>query len=295
MPIVVALAILALELFVLAALTATPRGARVGLGIAMLMLSLPAFVAPTPWPWLAYLELALLFAMFRSADFAAEHWPATFRQRLRHLVAIVDTRKVTRVPRHFDRAAFVKLVVAGAITAFAFWAIARGARYDDWRRQALQWYVGGMPLPFAAFALLDGALALCAAALGLRVPPVNRAPYCATSLSEFWSRRWNNVVNDVLREHVYRPLAGRGALVAMTAAFVASAALHAYLIGMLLGLAATVSWTLFFLAQAPLMWLERALGVRRWPRAFGHAWTLGTLALCYPLFVRPLVELLARG
>jgi D-alanyl-lipoteichoic acid acyltransferase DltB (MBOAT superfamily) len=144
------------------------------------------------------------------------------------------------------------------------------------------------------FALLDGVLALVVAAFGRAVPPVNRAPYLATSLSDFWSRRWNSIINTLLREHVYRPFAGRGAIVAMTWVFAASAALHAYLVGMLLGVWATLAWTVFFLVQALGMWLERRVRVRRWPKAWGHAWTLGWLLVLYPLFVEPLLMLLEQ-
>jgi hypothetical protein len=42
------------------------------------------------------------------------------------------------------------------------------------------------------------------------------------------------------------------------------------------------------------MWVERRLRVRRWPRAWGHAWTLGALALLYPLFIEPVLVLFAR-
>jgi D-alanyl-lipoteichoic acid acyltransferase DltB (MBOAT superfamily) len=123
------------------------------------------------------------------------------------------------------------------------------------------------------------------------MPPVNRAPYLATSLSDFWSRRWNSIVNTVLRDHVYRRVAHRGALVALTATFVASAVLHAYLVGMLLGLGATMAWMAFFLAQAVFMWIERGLRVRRWRPPWGNAWTLGTLMVLYPLFIEPVLVL----
>jgi hypothetical protein len=282
------------EVVVIARLAASRRGARAGVWLAIALLPLPAFVAESFWPWMALLELALLFAMFRAADLAADRGIATFPQRLRHLVSLVDKRRMTRVPPHFDARALLKILVAGAVTIASLWVISIGYRYDDWRYYVLRWYVGGGPLPFAVFAFLDGVLALVVAAFGRAVPPVNRAPYLATSLSDFWSRRWNSIINTLLREHVYQPLAHRGALTAMTVVFIASAALHAYLIGMLLGAWATLAWTVFFVAQAGGIWLERRLRVRRWPRAWGHAWTLGCLLVLYPLFIEPVLMLLEQ-
>lgn len=294
MPIAWAWTLWAAEVVAIALLAASPRGARAGIWLAIAMLPLPAFVVEPFWPWLALLELALLFALLRAADLAVDRTIATFPRRALHLVALIDKRRMTRVPPHFDARALLKIVVAGGIFVASLYVIGLGYRYDDWRYYALRWYVGGGPMPFAVFAFLDGVLALVMAAFGRAVPPVNRAPYLATSLSDFWSRRWNSIINALLREHVYRRFDHRGAIVAMTWVFAASAALHAYLIGMLLGVWATLAWTAFFLVQAFGMWLERRLGVRRWPKAAGHAWTLGFLLLVYPLFVEPVLMLLER-
>jgi hypothetical protein len=282
------------EVIAIALLSARRRGARTGIWLAIALLPLPAFVTEPWWPPVALLELALLFAVFRAADLAADRsWP-TFAHRLAHMVSLIDKRRMTRVPRHFDWRALRNLFVAGGIAVAALWVVAEADRFDGWRHYALRWYVGGAPLPFVFMAVLDAVLALVLAPFGWTVPPVNRAPYLATSLSDFWSRRWNSIINTILRDHVYRPVAHRGAVRAMTATFVASAALHAYLIGMLAGVLATLAWTAFFLVQPLMMWIERRLRVRRWRPAWGHAWTLGALMLPYPLFIEPVLVLLDR-
>ncbi|CAN1238671.1 Long-chain-alcohol O-fatty-acyltransferase, partial [Linum grandiflorum] len=52
-------------------------------------------------------------------------------------------------------------------------------------------------------------------------------PYLATSLQEFWGRRWNLVVSNVLRPTVYVPVKLRWAsLLAVVAAFVVSGLMH---------------------------------------------------------------------
>lgn len=294
MSIWMALGVWVAEIVVIAALAASRRGARAGVWLAIALLPLPAFVVEPWWPLVALLVLALLFAVFRAADLAIDRTLATFPRRLAHMPSLIDRRRMTRVPPHFDWGALARLVVAAVVTAAALWVVAAADRYDDWRYYALRWYVGGGPLPFSTFAMVDGAIALVLAPFGRTIPPVNRAPYLATSLSDFWSRRWNSIINTLLRAHVFRPFSHRGAVAAMTATFIASAALHAYLVGMLLGVGATLAWTAFFLAQPVLMWVERRLRVRRWPAAWGHAWTLGALALLYPLFIEPVLVLFER-
>jgi hypothetical protein len=294
MSIWLALGVWVVEIVVIAALAASRRGAVVGVWLAIALLPLPAFVVESWWPLMALLILALVFAVFRAADLATDRTLATFSRRLAHMPSIIDRRRMTRAPPHFDWRALGRLVVATAITVAALWVVAIADRYDDWRHYALRWYVGGGPLPFSIMAMLDGVLALVLAPFGRTIPPVNRAPYLATSLSDFWSRRWNSIINTLLREHVYRPFANRGAVAAMTATFVASAALHAYLVGMLLDTAATLAWIAFFLAQPALMWVERRLRVRRWRPAWGRAWTLGALALLFPLFIEPVLVLFGQ-
>jgi hypothetical protein len=279
------------EVLLCAALAATPRGARAGAWVAIALLPLPALVAMPSWPVLCFLDLVLLFAYFRAADLAADPTPRSFAWRLLHLVAVIDTRKATRIEPRFAGGALVRGVVAGAIAAGALWVVFAADAFTGWRHYVLRWYVGGAPFAFAVFAAVDALLVFAAAPFGWKLPALNLDPWLATSVSEFWSRRWNNVVNGVLREHAYRAFAGRGALPAAAVTFAASAALHGYLIGLLLGPGPTAAWMVFFLAQPMLLWLERRLDVRRWRPALGRAWTLGTLGLLFPLFIEPVLRL----
>jgi hypothetical protein len=294
MPVRLAFTLWLVEVLLAAALAGTPRGARAAVFVTIALLPLPALVANPPWPALCGLELVLLFAFFRAADLAGDPAPRSVGWRLVHLVAVVDTRKAKRIAPHFAGGALVRCLVAAAIVAGALAIVHAADAYTGWRHYGLRWYVGGAPFPFALFEAVDALLVFATALFGWSVPALNRAPYLSTSVSEFWSRRWNNVVNGVLREHVYRAFAGRGALVAATATFLASAALHAYLIGLLLGPGPTAAWAAFFLAQPPLLWLERRLGVRRWRPAWGRVWTLGSLGVLFPLFIEPVLMLFDR-
>nr|ASM61115.1 1,2-diacyl-sn-glycerol:acetyl-CoA acetyltransferase [Euonymus kiautschovicus] len=59
------------------------------------------------------------------------------------------------------------------------------------------------------YVLLDISLSLCATLAeflcGFDVEPQFKEPYLATSLQDFWGRRWNIIVSSVLRSTVYTP------------------------------------------------------------------------------------------
>lgn len=79
---------------------------------------------------------------------------------------------------------------------------------------------------FAHFGFFD-VLAAIWNARGVPVEPLWRQPLQSTSLSEFWSVRWNRAFSDFSREQLLKPLArrlgGRGALLAV---FVFSGVVH---------------------------------------------------------------------
>ena len=60
-------------------------------------------------------------------------------------------------------------------------------------------------------------------------------------------------------------------------------------------LAAGVRMSLFFVLQLPPLWLERRLAQSGWPSPARRLLTLGWLALCSPLFVEPMLDILAGG
>ncbi|XP_057486223.1 probable long-chain-alcohol O-fatty-acyltransferase 5 [Actinidia eriantha] len=76
---------------------------------------------------------------------------------------------------------------------------------------------------------------LARAILGLELEPQFNEPYLATSLQDFWGRRWNLVVSSILRPTVYKPiwsismgLVGRtwAPLPAIVASFLVSGLMH---------------------------------------------------------------------
>jgi hypothetical protein len=131
---------------------------------------------------------------------------------------------------------------------------------------------------------------------GLRPPIFHQHPILSLSIGEFWGRRWNRIVGSWLFATFYRPLAVRGrSLLGLSAAFVGSALLHWYFTWAAIGFAAGWHMALFFLVQLPLVWLERRLQQSRWPAPGRRLWTLAWLALTSPLFVEPMLDIVAGG
>ena len=120
-----------------------------------------------------------------------------------------------------------------------------------------------------------------------RVECVMDAPWRATSLQEFWGRRWNRPIHATFHRVVFLPL--RRAVpgtVAALGAFTASGTFHALLVAGMGGTAEQCAATAaFFLAQWALLGLERAFALRGW------LWTAGSLAVTAPLFLHPILEI----
>jgi hypothetical protein len=133
---------------------------------------------------------------------------------------------------------------------------------------------------------------LATAPLGWSVPPLFCAPYRATSVAEFWSRRWNLAASEALRVYCFAPLARCGTGLAISIAFAVSAAGHAFLARLALrDWSPAASCGAFFLAQPLLIAAERTFGLQRLPKAVGRVWTLGALAVTAPLVVEPILQM----
>jgi hypothetical protein len=131
---------------------------------------------------------------------------------------------------------------------------------------------------------------------GLRPPILHQQPILATSIGEFWGRRWNRIVGTWLFVTFYRPLAvRRREPLGLAAAFIGSAVLHLYFTWAAIGLEPALRMATFFLVQLPPLWLERRWQQSSWPMSARRSWTLAWLALTSPLFVEPMLDILAGG
>lgn len=284
----VAFAILAVELLLIAAISAKPPGARLAFWLAVMLLAYPAF-ADTSALTRSVLALGALWCVVRSADFTLEPAPQRFGFRLIHLLALIDTRLITRGTRYVARSWVAMVLLAAIVLVVAYVAVQAADGYQGMARYALRWFAG-IVLIVAAFELLTAAFRILAGALGLSAPALSDTPHRSRSIAEFWSARWNLVVGKVLRDRVFTPLARRSTRLAIWATFAVSAAFHAYIMGVAAGTLAAISSAAFFIVQPVLLAAERKLQVRRWSSAARRTWTLVTLALLSPLFLEPVLQ-----
>lgn len=148
-----------------------------------------------------------------------------------------------------------------------------------------------------AFMLHFGAFHLMALAwrrIGVDAKPIMRSPALATSLSEFWSERWNRAFNDLAHGLLFRPSMRRlGVTGATLLVFLASGLIHDLVISLPAGGGFGLP-TLYFLLQGLAVLLVRSRVGKRWKLNRGAlGWlttalvTLGPVAL---LFHPPFIE-----
>jgi hypothetical protein len=98
---------------------------------------------------------------------------------------------------------------------------------------------------------------------GIDAPRLMVAPLYATSVSDFWSNRWNTAFRDFAHQFFFRPLARRcGAAGALALSFVISGLIHDLVISVPAG-GGYGRPTLYFVIQAAALLAERSWIVRR--------------------------------
>lgn len=122
----------------------------------------------------------------------------------------------------------------------------------------------GLELVLALFAAPSRAV------LGLELEPQFNEPYLCTSLQDFWGRRWNLTVTNILRPTVYDPIRRRfgSAQIAVMATFLVSGLMHELIFYYFARVPPTWEVTWFFVLQGTCMVVEpavkKAAGRRGW-------------------------------
>lgn len=145
------------------------------------------------------------------------------------LAAAHDTRAVCfEAQRVFDGSVLRTYLISMAATAAAATAAAAPLLQGVWWGVP-QSIVLGLCAMSALFAL-DAFFRGLWLAAGVRLRSTMNSPWRSTSVSEFWGKRWDRFVRDMLSDLVFKPLRQRGVARewAVLATFSASAFLHAF-------------------------------------------------------------------
>jgi hypothetical protein len=265
---------------------------RLAVAIAAFTLLTPFIASPDATILRFLCAGGTVLALFRNLDLYRDRRPWSAGRRIWHLVAVLDIRGARFVERSFHArswlraAAFaVPTVISGALIDRIGVPADAAMRLARWACAAVWAYTSFETLA----ALARGSYRLA----GIDLPPLHDDPILSRTLAEFWGRRWNLVVRQMLHDHCFRPLARRrGVLVAALGTFVASAIVHFWLVLPGAGYKLASMMGAFFLVQGVLVVIERAIGVHRWQRPWQHLWTVSGLLVSLPLFLEPLLRLL---
>lgn len=286
-------AIWAIAMLALAALARTHAGARIGVVLAAALIPLPLLVAGHPMLRML-LTFMIIVGLASSVDFASGRNPQTGAARLGYVLAFLtfaDVYGATPTPRRFDTRSATRVLIALAIGCVAVlcWIVVAdlpvAARF-------VAWHLAGGVMVLAAADIQAFLVRIVTTGFGVNLRPVHDSPHTSRTVAEFWSSRWNLMTGRWLRQYCFLPLVRRSPLLALFATFTASAIMHVYLILVPGDMAAWLSWAAFFLAQPLVIFIERKLHVRHWPRAAGHAWTIGSLMLLSPLLFGPILKII---
>jgi hypothetical protein len=288
---VTALLSVSATLVLAAVLAAGGRGRRIlALALTPVVLVLP-FALGSGAPFLR-LSVAMIafWGTVRVIDLCREQPARSWGIRVWHIFAIFDTRWTSRVPRRFDRGRFARAGIHALLGALGLVAVAFAFRLG-YAHTAARW-LGGLMFIYGIAGALGELIPAVYLLGGIFVPTVHDLPIASRTLAEFWGQRWNRVVGTWLRSTFFQPLARRGrAGLGVLAAFLASAALHAYIAHAAGGAAVAIPMAAFFLLQGVLLLVEQQLGVGRWPPGQARAWFLVAMAASLPLFLEPLIAI----
>ncbi|KAF5730512.1 putative Wax synthase [Tripterygium wilfordii] len=153
--------------------------------------------------------------------------------------------------------------------------------------------------------IFGGGIGLVGLVLGMELEPPSDEPYLSTSLQDFWGRRWNLMVTNLLRHTIYNPVrvflefqVGQqwATPVAVLAAFLVSGLMHELLFYYVIRATPTWEMTWYFVLHGACLVVEnvmRKLVVGRWHlhRAVSCLLTVGfVVATTEWLFFPPLVR-----
>jgi len=176
--------------------------------------------------WLTW-RRAVAFAELRSRNDKMQVSPIWIRAG--YLLAWVgmDAESFLRTSRPMAKPGRPQWLFAWAKVGFGAAVLWGTVRLIPASAELLRGWVGLIGLVFLLHFGLFHLLALAWQRAGVDAPPIMRAPVLATSVADFWGRRWNLAFHRLAHEMVFRPLRRNlGVPFATIAVFVVSGLVH---------------------------------------------------------------------
>lgn len=280
-----------LGLAVAAALSAGVRASRRAAAALFLVLG-----AALPWlaPQQPLLRVVLAFiallAFLKTMEFAPEAGVRTIWNRLGRLLSISSEKSVRPIARVISGRLLGDILLESAACGMSLMLLAKlGKLTGPWHAPIR--FACGVLLLYSLLALSSTMTQFGQHAAGVGAPPNQQDPILARSSHEFWGKRWNRFVSEWLRQFVFVPLARRWHPIAgLFGAFLASAAMHAWLAVVPLGWRAALSMGSYFVIQGVFVAAETQLNPHRWPTPLARVWTILVVLGPAPLGINPFLR-----
>ena len=277
---------------VVAGLLATGGRARRGSAVCLAATSTLVPLCVDGYPLLRVVAgIAAAAGLARTVDLVRE-WPSRAPgARVLQVLVVLDWRLARATPPRLDP--------HKALRTLGYAAVATAAVLGAWaaRTRGAPFLVGSLAAAVAIWSTAEWISTLVRIATeltGWSLQSLHDRPIESKSLAELWGRRWNLTVTRWLHGAIFVPVARRhGSKLGLLAAFVVSALFHAYIAYAGGGFVLALSMGSFFVVQAVLMLVERALRITRWPTGAARAWMLAGMLLPSPLFTEPMIAVAA--
>ena len=268
--------------------------------LPLIVLPTTVAIAGTGWPaWIFMWSLAFaIYAGLKWLSFAActDCERASVGRSWGYLLLWpgMDAKRFLTSTRRAPAPPFTEWVAATANTAFGasllLWIVPIAAQESPFVAGWIGWVGIAFVLHFGLLHLLS----LCWRLAGVDAPPIMDAPIKATSLGEFWGRRWNLAFRDLAYNFVFQPLLRRcGVAGATLAVFLVSGLIHDVVISGSVGAGIGLP-TIYFLIQGLGLFVERSpfgkrIGLGRGVIGWLYCGMV-TIAPVGLLFHRPFIE-----
>jgi hypothetical protein len=240
-----------------------------------------------PWLFMWALAFAMFFGCKWLTWWQCREIDAPMWRHVGYLIAWVgmDARTFLDTATAMPAPKIKEWLIAGLKTVFGaalLWAVARTIPADE---PLVRGWIGLIGIIFLLHFGTFHLLALIWRRVGVNAEPIMHAPILATSVAEFWGRRWNagfhQLVNKLLFRRLHRKI---GAPAAMMLVFLVSGIIHELVIS----LPARAGYglpTAYFLIQGAGVLIERSRLTRKLGlRGGGAGWAFTFVITAGPAF-----------